>query len=96
MRSTVPVKPGPTGTTTKKTGVRDADDMAVASFMLGLPGLLVANIFLGPIAMVLATLALCRGTSRRGRAWFGMALGVTDLAVLAALVAADGMVSWSH
>ena len=32
--------------------------MAVASFILGLVGLLVMNIFLGPIAIVLASVAL--------------------------------------
>ena len=33
---------------------RDADGMAVAAFVLGLVGLLVMNILLGPIAIVLA------------------------------------------
>lgn len=36
----------------RRTGVRDADGMAVASFILGLLGLLVLNVFLGPIAVV--------------------------------------------
>ncbi|WP_043266830.1 hypothetical protein [Streptomyces sp. CT34] len=79
----------------KQASTQDADGMAVASFILGLPGLLVANIFLGPTAIVLAAIALRRGTSRRGRAWFGMALGLIDLAVLAILITADGTLSWS-
>lgn len=98
MQLTAPEKTNPTSTAStagKKAGTRDADSMAVASFVLGLPGLLVANIFLGPTAIVLATIALRRGTSRRERAWFGMALGLTDLAVLAILIIADGTVSWS-
>jgi hypothetical protein len=37
--------------------------MAVASFVLGLLGLLVPNVFLGPIAIALATVALWRGPS---------------------------------
>jgi hypothetical protein len=74
---------------------RDADGMAVASFVLGLVGLLVANVFLGPVAIVLAGLALLRGTTRRGRAFLGMGLGAADLLVLAVLVAGDHTLSWS-
>ncbi|WP_103533210.1 hypothetical protein [Streptomyces sp. SM11] len=74
---------------------READGLAVASFVLGLVGLLVFNILLGPTAIVMALLALARRTRRRGRAWLGLALGVADLAVLAALVTADGTVAWS-
>ncbi|MFJ2476266.1 DUF4190 domain-containing protein [Streptomyces sp. NPDC087659] len=77
------------------TGTRDADGMAVASFVLGLVGLLVMNIVLGPVAVVLAGLALWRGTARRGRALLGLALGVADLVVLAALVVGNGVVVWS-
>ncbi|GGS59557.1 DUF4190 domain-containing protein [Streptomyces griseoviridis] len=79
----------------RRTGLRDADGMAVASFVLGLLGLLVLNIVLGPVAIVLAAAALWRGTARRGRAFLGLGLGVADLLVLAALVQADQTVSWS-
>ncbi|MFF7988392.1 DUF4190 domain-containing protein [Kitasatospora xanthocidica] len=61
----------------------EADNLAVASFLLGLPGLLLFNIVLGPIAITLATLALARGTSRRGRAVLGLVLGIASLAILA-------------
>ncbi|WP_200308319.1 DUF4190 domain-containing protein [Streptomyces adelaidensis] len=74
---------------------RDADGMAVASFILGLLGLLVLNLFLGPIAVVLAALALKRGTTRRGRAYLGLGLGVADLVILAALMQTTNTVSWS-
>jgi hypothetical protein len=73
---------------------RDADGMAVAAFVLGLVGLLVMNIVLGPIAVVLAGISLWRGTARRGRALLGLALGIADLAVLAVLVTANGTVVW--
>ncbi|MEV6579982.1 DUF4190 domain-containing protein [Streptomyces sp. NPDC051582] len=76
-------------------GVRQADGMAVASFVLGLVGLLAMNLFLGPASIVLAALALRRGTTRPGRARLGLALGVLDLVVLASLVAADQTWSWS-
>ncbi|GAA3117477.1 DUF4190 domain-containing protein [Streptomyces rectiviolaceus] len=76
------------------TGRRDTDGMAVASFVLGLLGLLVLNLFLGPIAIVLASIALLRGTGRKGRAILGLGLGVADLVVLAVLMSMDNTVSW--
>ncbi|UNZ19404.1 DUF4190 domain-containing protein [Streptomyces sp. 891-h] len=78
-----------------RTRTGDADDMAVASFVMGLVGLLVFNVVLGPCALVLGGLALARGTNRRGRAMLGTALGAADLLVLAVLVTANGTVSWS-
>ncbi|WP_406302922.1 DUF4190 domain-containing protein [Streptomyces sp. NBC_00885] len=78
----------------KPVGIRDTDGMAVAAFVLGLVGLLVMNILLGPIAIVLSAIALWRGTARRGRALLGLALGIADLAVLAVLVSANGTVVW--
>ncbi|GAO09578.1 hypothetical protein TPA0598_05_03000 [Streptomyces lydicamycinicus] len=73
---------------------RHADGMAVASFVLGLLGTLVLNLLLGPCALVLGTLALTRGTTRRGRALLGLTLGATDLLILALLATTDGTVSW--
>ncbi|CAK7280816.1 MULTISPECIES: DUF4190 domain-containing protein [Streptomyces] len=81
--------------TPARTGTRDADGMAVASFILGLLGLLVLNLFLGPVAIVLAAVSLWRGTARRGRAYLGLALGVADLAVLLAAMQLSHTVSWS-
>ncbi|NGO42494.1 DUF4190 domain-containing protein [Streptomyces ureilyticus] len=74
---------------------RDADGMAVASFILGLVGLLVFNIFLGPIAIALASVALYRNTTRPRRAYLGLGLGIADLLVLAAFMSADNTLSWS-
>ncbi|GHH95623.1 DUF4190 domain-containing protein [Streptomyces capillispiralis] len=79
----------------RRTAIHDADGMAVASFVLGLLGLLVLNVFLGPAAVVLAVVALVRGTARRGRALLGLALGIADLLVLAAFIGADRTISWS-
>ncbi|MFD9339725.1 hypothetical protein ACFWBF_35905 [Streptomyces sp. NPDC060028] len=79
----------------RRTPVRDADTMAVISFLSGLVGLLAMNLVLGPIAIVLAGLALVRGTTRPGRARLGLALGIADLVVLACLVSADDTWSWS-
>ncbi|MFF5405899.1 DUF4190 domain-containing protein [Streptomyces misionensis] len=81
--------------TPARTRTRDADGMAVASFILGLLGLLVLNLFLGPVAIVLAAVSLWRGTARRGRAYLGLALGVADLAVLLAAMQMSHTVSWS-
>ncbi|MEV6756298.1 DUF4190 domain-containing protein [Streptomyces sp. NPDC051214] len=82
------------GSAPAPTGRRDTDGMAVASFVLGLLGLLVLNLFLGPIAIVLASIALWRGTGRKGRAMLGLGLGVADLVVLAVLMSMDNTVSW--
>ncbi|MEU2061538.1 DUF4190 domain-containing protein [Streptomyces sp. NPDC013455] len=82
-------------TTDTRPRTRDADGMAVASFILGLLGLLVLNVFLGPVAIVLAAVALWRGTTRRGRAWLGLTLGIADLVVLVTVMEVTGTVSWS-
>ncbi|MFJ5154620.1 DUF4190 domain-containing protein [Streptomyces sp. NPDC088353] len=84
-----------TAPATHRTGTQDTDGMAAASFVLGLLGLLVLNLFLGPVAIVLAGVALWRGTGRRGRAWLGLTLGIADLVVLLAFVQADNTLSWS-
>ncbi|MFF3465438.1 DUF4190 domain-containing protein [Streptomyces sp. NPDC001984] len=84
-----------TATATRRTGTRDADGMAVASFILGLLGLLALNLFLGPIAIALAAASLWRGTTRRGRALLGLGLGIADLLVLVAFMQLDNTVSWS-
>ncbi|MFJ6698373.1 DUF4190 domain-containing protein [Streptomyces sp. NPDC091272] len=99
MQLTVPAtstKPTvPADRRVRRVGLRDADGMAVASFVLGLVGLLAMNILLGPAALVLATLALRRGTTRRFRAWLGLGLGVADLVVLVTVVDLSNSVSWS-
>lgn len=74
---------------------RDADALSVASFVLGLVGLLVMNILLGPAAIVMALIALARSTARRGRALLGLALGIADLVILAFLVTGNGVVAWN-
>ena len=84
-----------TAPATRRTGARDADGMAVASFILGLLGLLVLNVFLGPVAIALAAAALWRGTTRRGRAYLGLGLGIADLLVLLTVMQLDNTVSWS-
>ncbi|MEU6199802.1 DUF4190 domain-containing protein [Streptomyces sp. NPDC047061] len=89
MQLTAPATPRP------QTGTRDADGMAVASFILGLLGLLVLNLFLGPIAIILSLVSLWRGTARKGRAYLGLTLGVADLAVLAVAMELSNTVSWS-
>ncbi|MEY9875036.1 threonine/homoserine/homoserine lactone efflux protein [Streptacidiphilus sp. MAP12-33] len=73
----------------------DADQTAVASFILGLLGLLVFNLVLGPAAIVLAVVSLARRTGRPVRAGLGIALGVADLVVLAVTVLASHGTLWS-
>jgi hypothetical protein len=83
---------GPTVTATSATASTKADGggKAVVAFISGLAGLLIANIALGPLAIGLGILALRDGTPRRGRAALGIALGVADLLVLAALALRSG------
>ncbi|MFI1759635.1 DUF4190 domain-containing protein [Streptomyces sp. NPDC020571] len=96
MQLTAPADRGTDTTrTTRRVGIHDTDGMAVASFVLGLLGLLVLNVFLGPIAIALAGIALWRGTTRRGRALLGLGLGVADLLILVAFMSADNTMSWS-
>ncbi|MGA6158168.1 DUF4190 domain-containing protein [Stenotrophomonas sp. NPDC087984] len=73
---------------------RDADGMAVASFVLGLIGLLLFNAVFGPCAIVLGTLALARETRRRGRALLGIMLGIADVALLIVLLTLNQSVFW--
>ncbi|MFT9666142.1 hypothetical protein ACMZ5F_20220 [Streptomyces rhizosphaericola] len=82
------------GSAPRRAAGREADGLAVASFVLGLVGLLVFNLLLGPAAIVMALLALARRTRRPGRARLGLALGVADLVVLAVLVTVNGTVAW--
>lgn len=65
---------------------KERDETAVASFILGLVGLVFFNIVLGPLAIVLGAVTLVRGTRRRWRAALGIALGVADLVVLGVLM----------
>ncbi|WP_406332999.1 DUF4190 domain-containing protein [Streptomyces sp. NBC_00203] len=90
-----PAAPAAPATPARRAAVRDADGMAVAAFILGLVGLLVLNVFLGPIAIALASVALWRGTARRGRAFLGLGLGIADLLVLVAFMQFDSTMSWN-
>ncbi|MEU9200316.1 DUF4190 domain-containing protein [Streptomyces sp. NPDC048332] len=86
---------GPSSAAPAERPTRDGDGLAVASFVLGLVGLLVMNLLLGPAAIVMALVALTRSTARRGRALLGLALGIADLVVLAFLVTGNGVVVWN-
>ncbi|MCK8679463.1 MULTISPECIES: DUF4190 domain-containing protein [Streptomyces] len=89
-------RPNTASTSTARARRRfDANGMAVASFVLGLVGLLVMNLVLGPIAIGLAVLALRRGTVRRTRAFLGLGLGVADLVVLAIVMSTSDGSAWS-
>jgi hypothetical protein len=80
--------------TRPKDGTDGADGMAVASFVLGLLGLLAFNAVLGPFALILGGISLVRGTSRPGRAILGLFLGAADLVVLVVLVTMHHGVIW--
>ncbi|TMU92849.1 DUF4190 domain-containing protein [Streptomyces sp. DASNCL29] len=73
---------------------QDADGMAVASFVLGLIGLLLFNAVFGPCAIVLGTIAIARNTRRRGRALLGLTLGIADVVLLIVLLTVNQSVFW--
>lgn len=73
----------------------DADGTAVASFILGLLGTFVFNVVFGPLAAILGGVALARGTRRRGRAALGIALGIADVVILAALIGTHHTITWT-
>lgn len=72
-----------------RTGLRDPDGLAVAAFVMGVVGLVVLPVCLGPLAVVLAVLALRGGTRRRRVAFAGLALGVADLVVFVVTLASE-------
>ena len=87
---------GPSGT--PGTGTKPIPFAAV-SFVSGLVGLLVANLVLGPLAIVLGAIGLRADKNRRVRAVLGILLGVADIAVFLFLAAHSGAhhgsVSWN-
>ena len=93
----------PTVGSGKASGGRGAGAKAVpvaaVSFVCGLVGLLVANLVLGPLAIVLGLIGLRVDSSRRARAALGILLGVADIAVFVLLAAHagghHGSLSWN-
>lgn len=73
--------------------------LAAVAFVAGLVGLLVANLLLGPLAVITGCVALRRDTARRGRAALAIALGVLDVVVFLLLAAHsgghNGQLSWN-
>lgn len=73
--------------------------LAAVAFVSGLIGLLVANLVLGPLAIITGLVALRRDADRRGRAALGIALGCLDILVLVLLAvrsgAGHGGLSWN-
>lgn len=88
-----PAQAEPTATTkssgTPATGTKPIPFAAV-SFVSGLVGLLVANLVLGPLAIVLGVMGLRADKNRRVRAALGILLGVADIAVFLFLAAHSG------
>ena len=72
---------------------------AAVSFVSGLVGLLVANLILGPLAIILGLIGLRADSNRRARAVLGIVLGIADIAVFVFLAAHagahHGSLSWS-
>jgi hypothetical protein len=73
--------------------------LAAVAFVTGLVGLLVANLLLGPLAIVTGCVAVRRDATRRGRAALAIALGVLDVVVFLLLAVHsgghNGRLSWN-
>ncbi|AEV87643.1 hypothetical protein ACWT_6631 [Actinoplanes sp. SE50] len=80
--------------------VASLDDRAVGSLVLGVAGLFFFNIVFGPTAIALGAITARRhgsGSPSRNAGLIGVALGIADLVVLAALMATQlrhGSVTW--
>jgi len=91
------------GSSAKASGGRGTQSKAIpvaaVSFVSGLVGLLVANLVLGPLAIVLGLIGLRVDSSRRARAALGIVLGVADIVVFIVLAAHagahHGSLNWS-
>ena len=94
MNSYVPARDRELRARGARSGSDGSDGMAVASFALGLVGLLAFNIVLGPFALILGGMALVRGTERPVRAIAGLVLGAADLMVLVVLITMNKGLIW--
>jgi Domain of unknown function (DUF4190) len=68
-----------------------SNGMAVAALVCGIVGLLIANIILGPLAIIFGGIALSRankGAPRKTMAIWGLALGILDVVIFVVLVIA--------
>jgi hypothetical protein len=102
-KSAMRAKAAGSGGVAARSGRLDAGAKAVpvaaVSFVSGLVGLLVANLVLGPLAVVLGLIGLRVDSGRRARAVLGIVLGIADIAVFVLLAAHagshHGSLSWS-
>ena len=81
------VRGGSGGASTTPVTGTEPIPFAAVSFVCGLVGLLVANLVLGPLAIVLGAMGLRADKNRRVRAVLGILLGVADIAVFLFLAA---------
>ena len=77
-------------TTSASSAANKRIPLAAVSFVSGLVGLLVANLLLGPLAIVLGLVALRNESGRRARATLGVVLGLADIALFFVLAAHSG------
>jgi hypothetical protein len=64
--------------------------LAIAALVCGLVGLLIANVILGPLAIIFGAVAWSKansGAPRKGMAVAGTILGVVDIALFALILA---------
>jgi hypothetical protein len=77
-------------TTSGATTTNASNGLAVAGLVLGLVGLFLANVILGPLAIIFGGIAWSkanRGAPRKGMAIAGVILGIVDIALFVLILA---------
>lgn len=70
---------------------RGGNGLAIAGLVCGIVGLVVFNIVLGPLAIIFGSIGLSRarhGAPRKGMSIAALVLGIVDVVILVALIAA--------
>jgi hypothetical protein len=67
-----------------------SNGLAIAALVCGIVGIFIAEIILGPLAIIFGAIGLHRanrGARGRGMAWAGLILGVIDVVLIVVLLA---------
>jgi hypothetical protein len=76
-----------------------SNGLAIAGLVCGIVGLVLLNIILGPLAIIFGGVGLSRarrGAAHRGMSIAGIVLGIVDIAIFAAFVAAARNGNYFH
>lgn len=69
---------------------QQGNGLAIAALVCGIVGLLIANIILGPLAIIFGAIGLSRankGAPRKNMALAGLILGIIDIVIIVIIIA---------